>query len=97
MNETVDFLLSWVVRAQRVMERNDPDWAALDRELEELLGAFQQKHAGNRSLLREVDGLLDAAFGIGSRQGDQSFLLGLKMGLDLGRAAPPGQAEGILS
>lgn len=83
-NKTETILLSLLPRLRRDYIDHRPEVALCRQDFEEQYAAFRHAHRHNPKLLSAVDGLLEAQIGWEEVDGDCRFLLGLRMGLDLG-------------
>lgn len=84
-SKTETILLDLLPRLRRDYVDARPEVALHRREFEILYEDFRRFHRNNPQLLRTVDDLLYAQVGWQEADGDCRFLLGLRMGLDLGR------------
>lgn len=83
-SKTETILLDLLSRLRRDYIDRRPEVTLYRRAFEEQYASFRHTHRHNPKLLRAVDGLLDSQIGWEEIDGDCRFLLGLRMGLDLG-------------
>ena len=82
--DTVRILEEWVRTHQEKLLEEDWEWRAMKERQTALETAFRARHRGNRSLILEVNDLLDALCLQLEREAEYRLLWGLQMGLELG-------------
>lgn len=93
MNKTIRLLSDLAWRMQREQLRRDPAWREAERREQALYRAWSRRHSGNRGLLHAVNDRLDARGTLAELESDGSFLLGLRMRLELGSLRVVKKAE----
>ena len=83
-NETLELLKAVAKPLEQTYARENTEWLQYQREEEALCRQFRRRHAGNRTLIHQVNDLLDAQSAVAECQRNFYFLLGLQMGLALG-------------
>lgn len=82
--KTETILLNLLPQLRKDYIDHRPEVELYRREFETMHQDFRRRHRNNPQLLRTMEDLLDAQIGWQEADGDCRFLLGLRMGLDLG-------------
>ena len=77
-------LEEWVRTHQEQLREEDWEWRAMKERQTTLETAFRARHRGNRSLILEVNDLLDALCLQLEREAEYRLRWGFQMGLELG-------------
>ena len=83
-NGTIELLKAMAKHLEQAQLQEDLEWAQYQREEEELCARFRRHHAGNRTLIHQVNDLMDAQSAVAECRRNFYFLLGLQLGLELG-------------
>ena len=76
-SDTMELLRLMLAHLRPRLQGRDEEWQALERKQQELMASFRETHGGDVPLLEEVLEMEEACAA--------HVLLGLQMGLDLGK------------
>ena len=85
MSDTEELLYFLLTRLRERARREDTTWRVLQDRAETACERVREVCGGDRALRQQVNDLVDADAVLAEYAGEYQFLLGLQMGMELGR------------